>query len=174
MTELTTETSNEVESREVYRSEDAQAILQIAIAQQTEDGELTRTQLLEIAQELGISSMTLTQAEQAWQLQRLEKDDLQAFSEFQRQRFQSHLIRFVVLNVVLLLVNVMTTGNLSWALYILLFWGAALGLQAWHTLQPNNHRYRQEFEKWRRRQKFKKSFNRVIDWLLGTNNTQSP
>ena len=156
------------DNSDIYPSEDAQAILQIAIARQTEEGDLTRTQLLEIAEELGISATTLAEAEQEWQQRRLENADLKAFDEFQKQRFQSHLLRFIVLNTLVLTVNFMISGNLSWSLYILLFWGGAVGLHAWHTYRPNDPRYRQEFEKWRRRQQLKKSFNRLMDWLLGT------
>ncbi|NER84176.1 MAG: 2TM domain-containing protein [Leptolyngbya sp. SIO1D8] len=168
MTEPTTATVPGEDNPEIYQSEDAQAILQIAIARHTEEGALTRAQLLEIGEELGISATTLAEAEQEWQLQCLEKADLKAFDEFQKQRLQSHLLRFVVLNALLLTVNFMLSSELSWAIYILLFWGTAIGLQTWQTFQPNQHRYREEFEKWRRRQQLKRSFNRFVDWLLGT------
>lgn len=159
-----TASSNE---RETYLVEDAQAILQIAIARQTEEGELTRTQLLEIGEELGISATTLADAEREWQLKRVEDTDLTAFEEYKQQRFQSHLLRFIVTNSVLLTLNYMTLGKVSWALYSLVFWSAALGVHGWNTFQPNPLRYRAEFEKWRRRQKLKRSFNRFMDWLLG-------
>jgi hypothetical protein len=93
---------------------------------------------------------------------------MQAFDEFQKQRFQSHLVRFIVINLVLFTINWMAAGTLSWAWYIFLFWGGALGLQAWHSFYPNSQRYRQNFEKWRRREQIKRSFNRLMDWLLGT------
>ncbi|WP_272063074.1 2TM domain-containing protein [Oscillatoria sp. CS-180] len=152
----------------IYQAEDAQAILQIAIARHTEEGELTRTQLFEIAEELGISAGTLTEAEQQWQLQRVESDDLEAFNQFQRQRFQSHLIRFVIVNLMLLGLNWLADGSLSWALYCLLFWGTALSLHAWQTYYPNTQQHRRSFEKWRRREQIKRSFSRFMDWLIGT------
>jgi len=167
MTELTTMPPSQDEPA-VYQAEEAQAILQIAIARHTEEGELTRPQLLEIAQELGISEITLLEAEQQWALQRRESVEMQAFNEFQRQRFQAHLVRFAVINLVLFAFNWMTAGTISWALYIFLFWGAALGLQAWQTYWPNAQQYRRTFEKWRRREQIKRSFSRFMDWLLGT------
>lgn len=167
MTELTTMPPSQDEPA-VYQAEEAQAILQIAIARHTEEGELTRPQLLEIAQELGISEITLLEAEQQWALQRRESAEMQAFNEFQRQRFQAHLVRFAVINLVLFAFNWMTAGTISWALYIFLFWGAALGLQAWQTYWPNAQQYRRTFEKWRRREQIKRSFSRFMDWLLGT------
>ena len=168
MIEPMTEVAPEQDQQEIYQAEDAQAILQLAIARQTEEGELTRNQLLEIAEELGISATTMADAEQEWRLQRVEKADLRAFDEFQKQRFQSHLIRFVIVNVVLFMFNYMSMGSLSWALYIFLLWSGALGLHAWYAYHPDTPRYRQEFEKWRRRQQLKRSINRFMDWLLGT------
>jgi hypothetical protein len=167
MTELTTMPPGPNESA-VYQAEDAQAILQIAIARHTEEGELTRTQLFEIAEELGISEITLLEAEQQWSLQRQERVELSEFDQCQRQKFQSHLVRFAIINTALFVLNWMAAGTLSWALYIFLFWGAALGLQAWQTYWPNTQQYRHRFEKWRRREQIKRSFNRFVDWLLGT------
>ncbi|HEY9888399.1 MAG TPA: 2TM domain-containing protein [Candidatus Obscuribacterales bacterium] len=152
----------------VYPSEDAQAILQIAIARHTEEGELSRTQLFEIAEELGISALTLTEAEQQWHLQQRESVELQAFDEYQQQRFQGHLVRFAIVNLVLFALNWMAAGTLSWALYIFIVWGASLGWQAWHTYFPNSQQYRSQFEKWRRREQIKRSFSRFVDWLVGT------
>lgn len=152
----------------LYQAEEAQAILQIAIARQTEEGELTRTQLFEIAEELGIASSTLVEAEQEWALKQKESTELQEFDTLLRQRFESHLIRFAVVNLVLFALNWMTAGTLSWALYIFLFWGGALGLHAWRTYRPNPQQYRRRFEKWRRREQIKRSFNRFLDWILGT------
>lgn len=51
---------------ELYASEEAQQILQIAIAKETEVGELTRKQLAEIATELNIAPETLWSAEREW------------------------------------------------------------------------------------------------------------
>jgi hypothetical protein len=167
MTDLTTMPPSPDEPA-VYQAEEAQAILQIAIARHTEEGELTRSQLVEIATELGISELTLLEAEQQWALKQRESSELQAFDEFQRQRFQGHLVRFAVINTVFFALNWMTAATLSWALYIFLFWGAALGLQAWQTYWPNTQQYRHSFEKWRRREQIKRSFSRFMDWLLGT------
>lgn len=168
MAELTSESVSENGGLGTYQTEDAQAILQIAIARQTEEGEMTRPQLLEIASELGISEQLLAEAEQEWQLQRVEQKDLADFEQFRRDRFQSHALRFAISNTVFLTLNLMTTKTLSWSLYILLFWGATLGWQAWYTYNPNKQRHHKEFEKWRRRQQIKRSFDRFLDWLLGT------
>ncbi|ASC69182.1 hypothetical protein XM38_001080 [Halomicronema hongdechloris C2206] len=153
---------------EQYASEDAQQILHLAIARQTEGGELTRTQLLEIASELGIAPETLAAAEQEWEQRKSEFEELKLFEEHRRQRFQSHLVRYVIVNLFLLALNFLTTGGFSFALFVILAWGLGLSLHAWHTYQPNKHRYYDEFEKWRRRRQLRQSFTRMIDRLLGT------
>lgn len=152
----------------IYQSEDAQAILQIAIARHTEEGELTRSQLFEIAEELGISNTTLAEAEEQWAIQQQESVEIAEFDKYQQQRFQGHLVRFAVINVVFFIINWMAAGTLSWALYIFIFWGAGLSLQAWQTYWPNEQQYRRSFEKWRRQEQIKRSFSRFMDWLLGT------
>ncbi|MBF2036221.1 MAG: 2TM domain-containing protein, partial [Leptolyngbyaceae cyanobacterium T60_A2020_046] len=151
MTDLSADEFSREDGSILYASEDAQAILQIAIARHTEEGELTRSQLLDIATELGISATTLDEAEQEWRIRKVKNADQSAFNQFRKQRFQSHLIRYLVVNVFLMAINYLATGGFSWSLYILLFWGVAIALQAWQTFYPNEYRYSQEFEKWRRR-----------------------
>lgn len=153
---------------QLYPSEEAQAILQIAITRQAEGGELTRLQLLEIAAELGISEATLAEAEQTWQTQRSELADRTAFAQFRRQRLQHHAIRYGVVNVFLMALNYLAADRLSWSLYILLIWGLALALQGWNTFRPEDSQDSEAFDKWRRRQQIKRSLNRFMDWLLGT------
>ncbi|MFQ4135779.1 hypothetical protein PGN35_005615 [Nodosilinea sp. PGN35] len=59
----------------LYPAEDAQQILSLAIARQTESGELSRTQLLEIADELGIAPETIAAAEREWDVKKYEIAD---------------------------------------------------------------------------------------------------
>jgi hypothetical protein len=168
MTERSADGSSSDPAPEAYGSEAAQAILQIAIAQDTETGELTRSQLLEIAEELGIAPSTLAAAEQEWHRRQAEQADLKTFNQFRRQRFQHHLIRYGVVNGFLMALNYLAADRLSWSLYVVLIWGLAIALHAWNTFQPSDYRYAREFETWRRRQQIKRSFRRAVDWLLGT------
>ncbi|MEB3267299.1 MAG: 2TM domain-containing protein [Leptolyngbya sp.] len=168
MTDNPSDASPVAEGQDSYGSEEAQAILQIAIARDTETGELTRSQLLEIAADLGISPQTLAAAEQEWRRRQAEQADREVFEQFRRQRFQHHLIRYIVVTVFLMALNYLAADRLSWSLYIALIWGLAIALHAWNTFQPSDYRYAREFEIWRRRQQLKRSFRRALDWLLGT------
>jgi transposase len=167
MTDNLSEASGVEAEADRYGSEEAQAILQIAIARDTESGDLTRSQLQEIAEELGIAPGTLAAAEQEWRRRQAEQADLRVFDQLRRQRFQHHLIRYGVVNGFLMALNYLAADRLSWSLYIALIWGLAIALHAWNTFQPSDFRYAQEFETWRRRQQLKRSFRRALDWFLG-------
>ncbi|MFE4106514.1 2TM domain-containing protein [Almyronema epifaneia] len=150
----------------LYPSEDAQQILQIAIAKETEAGELSRDQLVEIAGELGIAQSTLAAAELEWQQRKGEISEQRTFNHYRQQKFQHHLIRYTVVNVFLILLNLLTSGGLSWSLYVVLAWGLGLSLHAWQTYWPSNFKYEAEFQKWRRRRHLHQSFNNLLDRFL--------
>ncbi|MEM9980167.1 MAG: hypothetical protein AAF808_21290, partial [Cyanobacteria bacterium P01_D01_bin.2] len=73
----------------LYPMEDAQRILQLAIAQESESGQLSHQQLLEIADELNISPATLQTAEQEWHIIKRKAKDHQLFQQQRRQRLKS-------------------------------------------------------------------------------------
>ena len=83
---------------DLYASEDAQQILQIAIAKETESGDLTRIQLAEIASELNIAPETLWSAEREWIALKSESSQQHLFNQQRRQNFNS-LILFTVLSL---------------------------------------------------------------------------
>lgn len=151
---------------ETYRQEDVQQILQLAIARQADAEELTRAQLLEIADEMGISTADLQIAEQAWLVRRGESKERQAFDLYRRSKFQRHLTKYLIVNAFLMMLAFITTGGLSWSLYIVLGWGLGLALNAWKTHQTEGEEYEEAFQNWCRRRRLKKTFNFWLDrWL---------
>jgi fatty acid desaturase len=152
----------------LYPAEDAQQILQLAISRQVESGELSRTQLLEIAEELGIAATTLTAAEQEWQLRKFELAEQRQFDQHRRQRFQHRLARFVIFGGFSLGLNFLVGGWLTWPIYLLFGpWGLKLAWDAWRIYQPNEYSYAQEFEQWRRRKQVKRAVGRFFSWISG-------
>ena len=150
---------------DLYASEEAQQILQIAIAKETEVGELTRTQLSEIADELNIAPETLLSAEREWHALKTESAQQALFNQFKRQRFQHHLIRYAIFNGFLLLLSIpIHWYGLFW--FVLITWGCVLTLHGWRAYQSKGYRYQKDFESWQRRQQVKKTvrslFNRFI------------
>jgi 2TM domain len=151
---------------DLYASEEAQQILQIAIAKETEAGELTRAQLAEIAAELNIAPETLWSAEREWIDLKSTSSQQAIFNQQRHQKFQHHLIRYSIFNSFLLLLNLLA-GGYGFALFVALAWGIGLSLHAWRAYQTSGYRYQKDFEQWQRRQQVKRSMSNLFNRLLG-------
>jgi hypothetical protein len=152
-----------------YHPEDVQQILNLAIARQSDGGELTRSQLIEIAAELNISPESLLEAEQEWLLRRQEWQKHREFNLYRRSQLKKRFVKFVIINIFLVCLNLLTAGQLTWSLYILLFWGLGLGLNAWNTYQQEGEEYERAFQKWYRKHQLTQIANtlytRINNWL---------
>ncbi len=152
---------------DLYASEDAQQILQIAIAKETESGDLTRIQLAEIASELNIAPETLWSAEREWIALKSESSQQHLFNQQRRQEFQHHLLRYGIVNGFLLLLNLLISGGVGFVGFVGLIWGIVLALQGMRAYSTSGYRYQKDFEKWSRRQQVKRSvrslFNRFLN-----------
>ncbi|NEP19339.1 MAG: 2TM domain-containing protein [Leptolyngbya sp. SIO4C1] len=153
---------------DLYAAEDAQRILQLAIAKDTESGELSRAQLVEIASELGIKADTLWAAEREWLTLKDEAQEQQLFQTYREQKFQHHLARYSIVNGFLVLIDLLMGGGLGFSLYVALFWGLPLALHAWKTYRSTGYRYQKEFETWRRRRLVQQSVGKLVNRVLGT------
>jgi hypothetical protein len=158
----------------LYPAEDAQQILSLAIARQTESGELSRAQLLEIADELGISADTIAAAEREWDVKKYELADQRLFDSQRRQRFHHGLSQFAIFGGFLLVFLVLTGGVGFWGglVKFLLYlgvapWGLKLSWDAWRIYRPNEYGYRKEFQRWRRKQQMKRVVGGAMRRLLG-------
>ncbi len=153
---------------DLYASEEAQQILQIAIAKETESGELTRRQLAEIATELNIAPETLWSAEREWIALKSESSQQLIFNQQRRQNFQHHLIRYGVVNSFLLLLNISISGGIGFAAFFILTWGIGLALHGLRAYQSSGYRYQKDFESWQRRQKVKQSVLGIFNRFMNT------
>lgn len=155
-----------------YNQEDLQQILNLAIVRQAHGGEFSRTQLVEIAAELGISPTNLQLAEQEWRLQQEQQQKRQEFEQYRRSQLKQRLGKYIIVNSFLVVINLLSAGQLSWALYILLFWGAGLGLKTWNTYQLQGDAYEKAFQKWYRQQQLNQLtqsiFTRLNNWIKAT------
>lgn len=160
---------SETKMTRLYHQEDIQKILNLAIAHEVKDGEFDREHLVEIAAELGISPQRLQQAEQAWLIQQQEQQKRQEFDTYRGSQLKRQVGKYVIVNTFLVALNLVSAGQISWALYILLFWGLGLGLNSWHTYQLQGQEYEQAFQKWDRKQQLNQLtqsiFTRINNWL---------
>ena len=150
-----------VDGSDSYSAEAVQQILNLAIAQQADQGEFSRPQLVEIAAELGISRADLAAAEQRWGQQQDEIEHHRAFNRYRQANLHRQVGQYAIVNAGLLLLNLITGGNL-WCLYVLLFWGLKLGLEAWNVYHTQGEAYEKAFRKWRRKHRFR---NFIQTWL---------
>lgn len=152
---------------ERYSQDDVQQILGLAIAKQSQDqDDLTRTQLLEIGEELGIAPAELIEAESEWQGQKGRLIHRQAFDRDRHQQFQQRALKFAILNGFLITLNLLTSGGLTWSLYVLAFWGVGLAFRARKTYLLSGEEYQRRFESWQRKRRVKRSFDSVVSRFL--------
>lgn len=156
---------------ELYRSEDAQQILQIAITRQAEAGELTRAQLLEIATELNISPTDLESAEQEWRLRQGEWEERQLFVRLRQSRFKRRLVRYTIVNGLLLALSLISPLSVTFVLCVALLWGIGVALDAGKTYLLSTEEFEEAFQNWRQRRQLKASFSTIVtrfnQWILG-------
>jgi hypothetical protein len=151
-----------------YSQEDVQQILNIALAQHPDAGtELSYAQLLEIADELRIPADTLKLAENKWLVQQSSANKLQEFDAHRRAKFQDKLGKYLITNACLVAVNLLMGFGAPWSLYIVIFWGMGVGLDAWKLFyQRQGQAYERAFQSWERKRKIQKSITGLIDKLV--------
>ncbi len=149
-----------------YIQEDAQEILKIAFTTKQETDELSRDQLVEIAAELGISPGELAVAEQQWHLRKQDTYEKQQFNLFRYQKLKQNLIRYAIVGSFLLVLNIVTTQGIAFALSILLLWGLFLALKAWKVFQTEGEDYENAFSRWRLKKQLGQSIGTIADKVM--------
>ncbi len=151
-----------------YSQEDVQQILNIALAQHPSAGtELSYAQLLEIADELRIAPDKLKLAETTWLTQQGDSARLQKFDAYRRSKLQDKFGKYAITNTCLVALNFLTGFGIPWSLYVVIFWGMGVGLDAWKIFyQRQGEAYERAFQNWERKQKIQKSITGLIDKLV--------
>jgi uncharacterized membrane protein len=164
----------EVIQDRVYTQEDIQKILGLAIEQQAYNGEFSRGQLLEIAEDLGIPTPILHQAEQTWlQLQKVESQKA-AFNQYRRASFFRRLGQSGSIIGVLVLAQIVSPialiqGFLSLIIIAaLLILGIPLGIQGWDLLHTQGEAYEVAFQNWQRKRQLRGLVNQWLGRLIGS------
>ena len=145
-----------------YSQEDIQQILSIAIARQADDSEFSYQQLLEIAEELEITPESLQQSEIDWRSQNTIVRQQQKFDLYRRHKLQKKFGNYAIANSFLVAIDLLNGSGLSLSLYILLIWGAKVGLDTWNTYYSNSEEYERAFQKWSGRNQLKQSVNTLV------------
>jgi hypothetical protein len=163
--------SSEGFENRVYTQEEIQQILNLAIAQHAYEGEFSRAQLLEIAEDLAIPSAVVHQAERAWMQSSDERLQRDAFNQHRRAELKQKLVRFGIVNAGWTTLNLLVGVHFLWSLYVMVLvcWSMALGLKTWNIFQVDNEAYERAYQRWRRRHQVRKVVNNWLDrWLSPT------
>ncbi|MEM1254519.1 MAG: 2TM domain-containing protein [Cyanobacteria bacterium P01_H01_bin.21] len=108
---------------ERYSTEQVQQILVSAMGQSEQEG-FSRSQLEEMAADLGISLDTLKQAEDS--LQKIPAAVQTTANQSPKQQFHQRLRTYIIVNIFLIALNFTLSGAITWAIYPLLGWGLGL------------------------------------------------
>jgi hypothetical protein len=152
-------TPKNVQPPEIYTQEDVQHILQIAIAKKNDQGELTRSQLWEIAAELEIDRESLVAAEREWLNQREIDLKKVEFDSYRREQLRHSVVRYLIINGFVMGINLLAAHTLTWSLYLALILGLPLTLQTWKTLQTKGKAYELAFQRWNLKNEVKQSLS---------------
>lgn len=134
-----------------YTQEQVQQILNVAIAQQTYEGEFSREQLFEIADELGITSQALTIAEQSWLKHQADAKERMTFNLHRQGQLRRKAERFGFTSGALVLLNALTGFTWLWCFYLIGLLALKLGFDAWTVFYQDEEGYEQAFRKWSRK-----------------------
>ncbi|KKI99255.1 hypothetical protein PROH_16095 [Prochlorothrix hollandica PCC 9006 = CALU 1027] len=154
---------------DIYSQEAVQQILQLAMAKKGDGSDgFSRSQLQEMAVELGIDPDDLQWAEGQWQEVQGIVQEQQVFAQEQRQRWNQNCIKFAIVNGFLVALDWSTGqgGHLQWSVVILLLWGMGFSLNTWKTFQLQGEAYDRRFQQWRLRKQLKKSVKSLVQQVV--------
>ena len=134
--------------KQFYEEEEAEQILRLAASLTLPASAMSRERLLATAAELGIEPEAVEMAERQLAAQGAELADRAEFDALQRRDFYGHLLSYVLVNMFLVVINLVTVPSYFWAIWPILGWGLGLAFHGVETFFRNSESYRKEFEKW--------------------------
>ena len=140
------------ETERLASDDDVDETPKLALRRQDGSVQDLRGRLAVAAQELGISDEDLETAENEYLS---NKADTREFLEYKRRRrreLREHVFSYVIVNAMLVAVNWISSGKLTWAVWPILGWGVGLAFHAWATLNSDSESFQDEFEQFRRKQ----------------------
>jgi hypothetical protein len=124
---------------EKYSNDEMERILQRALSQRSQSGNVSRDQLVEVGRELGLSEEDLMRAID-------EEVRIGAFEEAKkdvikkkRREWRKHLTSYLSVNAMLLVMNAFQMhGRLTWALASTFGWGIGMAIHTVTTFFPDD------------------------------------
>jgi 2TM domain len=152
-----------------YDETEAQQILKIALSKRADHNQkLSSEQLREIATDLGVSESEFELAEQTWRKNQTLNQERKLFDRYQKRIFIDGVIKYLLVNSAFVGLNLLTSHQVSWSVYLILIWGLGISLQAWSTFHTESESYNQAYAKWLQKQKRNQITNKIANQLAGT------
>ncbi len=142
--------------------DDIEAILRLAVHQNSASTGDLRARLMATAEELGLTPEQVAVAEEAYREERAvetsrvlnEEEDKRLWREFRRSQrgdFVSHLGTYLVVNAFLMWIDWSQGGTISWAYWVLAGWGIGVFTKLFKLLAGVSEENTSEFESWKRK-----------------------
>ncbi len=149
-------------SEKFYSKDEIERILRRAIRSDSRYSEgLSESDLFKIASELNIDKNKVVEA---------IKDDVE-YSEYEDARniwlskkkseFKIHLISFLSVNTVAILANLLITGSIDFAIFLIIIWSLWLILDFQHSYFPKEYKIDEGARKLLNSKKWKNAFNNI-------------
>lgn len=124
---------------EKYTQEEMELILQRALSQKSQGGDISREQLIEVGKELGLTEQDLERAvadekHNGTALKEAREEVL----EKKKQGWKEHFLWYIGVNSITMGLNFMQEdGRFTWALFMLLGWGIGMASHTITTFFPD-------------------------------------
>jgi hypothetical protein len=143
-----------VTESELRNDDDVEAILKLAINQASVDGGRSlRERLNASAQELGLTPEQIQEAERIYFNKEREAQELAEFKSLQRRGFLGHLTAYIIVNTSLALMNILSVGNIGWAIWPIAGWGIGLAFNFVGSMVTSSQAFQEEFESWKKKRR---------------------
>jgi hypothetical protein len=136
--------------KRLYSKDEADAILARALEIQGRGDGMSHDDLVAAGREVGVPREAIDRAAAEIQAKRLDAEALREVRGRTWRGFYAHLVPYVLVNLLLSFVNVMTGGP-PWVLFVTLGWGIGLGSHLLAVANPDPRRLRRWVERERRR-----------------------
>lgn len=147
--------------------QDVEEILRMAIRKSGTDNDELRRRLEMSAQELGISEEDLRAAEEEYRRKLAESEEskvtsAQELSDWKEWRqhklhdFYSHFGIYCVVNIMLIVMNFLGSGRISWALWSIAGWGIGVAVHGVNTAFHKTEENVKDFKSWQRKKRKRK------------------
>lgn len=155
------------ETEHLKSDQDVEEILRMAIRKSGVENDELRRRLEISAQELGISESDLKAAEEEYRRQITEGEesklsaaqDLSDWKEWRQHKlhdFYSHLGIYAVVNIMLVFMNLLSSGRISWALWSIAGWGIGVAVHGVNTAFTKTEENVKDFKSWQRKKRKRK------------------